>query len=194
MKQIVLLMAMFFYLPLYCQVFEYKVENATSENSYYYTELRKFELSDKINPDDIIQNLTDNGTIEIRVLSSTNNSPLRCRVFFRGKDSDSTMVVEVDSNGYVYIPINKLPRRMEMVDFEIKTMRNGMYNGIEGRFDVYKTERLTIVLGKQGYETISIKSKSSLSAEELILLIGSFKKGVYPDKDSGISIEGYIRI
>lgn len=187
-------MAMFFYLPLYCQVFEYNVENATSENSYYYTELRKFELSDKINPDDIIQNLTDNGTIEIRVLSSTNNSPLRCRVFFRGKDSDSTMVVEVDSNGYVYIPINKLPRRMEMVDFEIKTIRNGMYNGIEGRFDVYKTERLTIVLGKQGYETISIKSKSSLSAEELILLIDSFKKGVYPGKDSGISIEGYIRI
>lgn len=83
---------------------------------------------------------------------------------------------------------------MEMVDFEIKTIRNGMYNGIEGRFDVYKTERLTIVLGKQGYETISIKSKSSLSAEELILLIDSFKKGVYPDKDSGISIEGYIRI
>ena len=85
MKQIVLLMAMFFSLPLYCQVFEYKVENATSENSYYYAELRKFELSDKINPDKTIQNLTDNGTIEIRVLSSTNNLPVRCRIFFRGK-------------------------------------------------------------------------------------------------------------
>lgn len=99
------------------------------------------------------------------------------------------MALATDSVGYIRVPIKELPKREDVTNFEIKTFRNGMYNGIAGSFDIYGTERLTIVLGKQGVETVTIRNKKPISPLQMMQPIGSLKRGIMPEKESGISVD-----
>ena len=87
-----------------------------------------------------------------------------------------------------------MPNIQGYVDFEIKTVFNGLYNGIKGCFDIYKTKVVTIVLGKQGYEKISIESKEPIEPVRMVRLMDSLKHGNLPTEESGISTKIYIQM
>jgi hypothetical protein len=167
---------------LHSQEHEYIIKNVFAENSYYYTELRK------------IKNLIGYGKLEIRILSSYNHTPIKCNIYFKGHDNDSTLLLSSDSNGYIYVPISQIPNRFGTTDFEIKSITNGVYNGIEGSFNIHDTRKLTIILGRQGIGTTSIKSKNPIEPIRMIHLIDSLKKGYNPDTNSDISVKVYIKI
>ena len=114
-KQIIILLVIIF-LPTmsYCQKFEYMVENVMSEPSYYYTEVRKLK---DINVNKTIKKIEETEKIEIRVLNSSNYTPVKCNIFFKGYKTDSILTLSTDSNGYIYIPIKQIPKRQRIVDF-----------------------------------------------------------------------------
>ena len=69
-----------------------------------------------------------------------------------------------------------------------------MYNGISGSFDIYETKKVIIIMGKQGYEKISIKSEIPIEPIRMIHLMDSLKHGNLPNKELGISIKAYIQM
>ena len=187
-KQIIVLLATTFLSTIsYCQKYEYNVENAMSEPSYYYTEARRLK-------DIYVNKIEETEKIEIRVLNSSYYNPVKCNIFFKGHETDSILTLSTDSNGYIYIPIKQMPNIQGYVDFEIKTVFNGLYNGIKGCFDIYKTRVVTIVLGKQGYEKISIESKEPIEPVRMVRLMDSLKHGNLPTEESGISTKIYIQM
>ena len=188
MKRIMILLVFAtFSAVLYGQ--EYEVVNVLSETSYYYTEARTMDSIDTADMHKTIKQIEENEAVAIRVLNSNNHSPVVCTVFFKGSETRSALELTTDSVGCIHMPVKDLPRRGDVADFEIKTIRNGLYNGIAGSFDVYSTERVTIILGKQGYETVTIKSEKPISPPQMMQLMDSLKRGIMPEKESGISID-----
>ena len=178
----------------YGQLYEYNVVNLLSENSYYYTEARKIENSGSVNLAKIVKRIEENDSVEIYVLNSKNYAPVSCFVLFNGYESDSVRVFTTDSAGHICIPIKLLPKRETITDFEIKTIFNGLYNGIIGTFDVYLTERITIILGKQGYENITIKSENPIAPLRIMQLLDSIKRGCMPEKESGLYVDVSVKL
>lgn len=188
MKRIMILLVFAtFSAVLYGQ--EYEVVNVLSETSYYYTEAQTMDSIDTADMHKTIKQIEENEAVAIRVLNSNNHSPVVCTVFFKGSETQSALELTTDSTGCIHMPVKDLPRRGDVADFEIKTIRNGLYNGIAGSFNVYSTERVTIILGKQGYETVTIKSEKPILPQQIMQLMDSLKRGIMPEKESGVSID-----